>query len=205
MTDIRIEIIDKGASTEVTRENYTLDQNGITKWLQTKKIISKHDILLNYKDLTPWTRTGGETYGTSFEIRTNNQKKQIFIKALVTLLPEKSLLDWFRRREILEKNGISVSFWYHYADATIFEEFYPYSSNKVPFEEILYIGYKLDMLGFSTLKFTDDIRADKNGKPFFVDFGFDLGEPSNIKTTNAKKYLLENYPEKRDEIKKHYA
>lgn len=109
-----------------------------------------------------------------------------------------------RRREILKRNGIPVSFWYHYADATIFEDFYPNTASEVSFEKILYIGNKLDKLGFTTLKFTDDIRADKNGNPFFIDFGFDLGEPSSKFTISAKNYLLEKYPEKQNEINNYY-
>ena len=133
MTVFRIEIIDNGA----TKEKYPLDQNGITKWLRSKNIISDNEMLKIYRDLTPWTRTGGETYGTSFEFTTNKQKKQIFVKALVTLSPVRSLLDWSRRREILKRNGIAVSFWYHSADATIFEDFYPNTASEVSFEKIL--------------------------------------------------------------------
>ncbi len=204
MTEFRIETIDKGASTEINREKFSLDLKGISNWLQLKNIISTNEILLNFNDLTPWTRTGGETYCTSFEFITDKQAKQIMIKAIVTLFPEKSLLDWARRREILKRNGIIVSFWYNYADATIFEDFYPNTASEVSFDKILNIGYKLDKLGFNTLKFVDDIRADKNGNPFFIDFGFDLGEPSDKKTISAKKYLLEKYPEKQYEINKFY-
>ena len=78
------------------------------------------------------------------------------------------------------KNGIVVSHWYHYSEGTIIEDFYPNTSNKVDFDKILTIGHRLDQLGFTTLKFTDDIMADKNGNPFFIDFGFDLGRPGGL-------------------------
>lgn len=204
MHEFRIEILDNAASREVLNKKYSLDQNGITKWLRINKLISYDETLIMYADLTPWARTGAETYGTSFEFTTNKQKKQIFVKALVTLSPVKSLMDWSRRRGILKRHGIAVSLWYHYADAIIFEEFYPKTANEVTFENILNIGNKLDELGFITLKFTDDIRADKNGNPFFIDFGFDLGEPSNKISTNAKNYLLEKHPEKQNEINNYY-
>jgi len=204
MTEIKIATIDKGASTEITREKFSLDQQGIKSWLVSKTIIPGNETLLNFQDLMPWTRTGGETYSSSFEFSTDKQTKQIFIKAIVTTSPEKSVFDWARRREILMKNGISISHWYHHSEATIIEDFYPNASSKVDFEKILYIGHQLDQLGFSTLKFSDDIRADKNDNPFFIDFGFDLGEPSeNVKTT-AKEYLLKQYPEKKTAIIQFY-
>lgn len=204
MIEFNITTINSGASTEILRGKKSLDQEGITSWLFTKNIISRDETLLNFKDLIPWKRTGGETYSTLFEFTTDKQKKQIFIKALVTLLPEKSLLDWARRRDILFKNGIPVSRWYYHAEATIIEDFYPNTSDKVSFENILNIGYQLDKLGFAALKFVDDIRADENGNPFFIDFGFDLGEPSNSMSISARDYLLKNYPEKQYKIFQRY-
>lgn len=204
MKEFTLLTINNGASTEITREKQSLDQEEIRKWLFSKNIISNRETLLAFKDLMPWTRTGGETYSTSFEFTTNKQTKQIFIKALVTLLPEKSLLDWARRRDILNKNGIPVSNWYHHSEATIIEDFYPNTSDKVSFENILNIGCQLDKLGFATLKFINDLRADKNGNPYFIDFGFDLGEPSDSMTFSARDYLLSHYPEKQYEILQRY-
>ena len=77
MTEFILTPIDKGASTEMTRENFSLDQQGITHWLKTKNIITDNETLLGFKDLMPWTRTGGETYSTSFEFTTDKQTKPI--------------------------------------------------------------------------------------------------------------------------------
>lgn len=204
MTEFKITTIDNGASTEIIREKFSLDQKGITDWLKSKSIITDSEILSNFHDLMPWTRKGGETYSTSFVFTTTKQVKQIFIKAIVTTSPEKSLNDWIRRREILKRNGIAVSHWYHHSAATIIEDFYPNTSSDVDFEKILTIGYKLDQLGFATLKFTDDIRADENNNPFFIDFGFDLGEPSDNVKTSAKMFLLKQNPEKETTIIEFY-
>jgi hypothetical protein len=204
MLKFKISTIDKGASTEITREKYSLDQQGITNWLKKKNIISDNDIVLSFHDLLPWERRGGETYSTSFEFSTNNQNKKIFIKALVTTSPEKSLKDWYRRREILLENGIPVSNWYFNGEGIIIEDFYPSTFQSVAFDRILKIGLILDHLGFVTLKFTDDIRADMNGNPYFVDFGFDLGEPSDNISLKAKELLLSQYSEKENEINKFY-
>ncbi len=196
MTEFKITTIDKGASTEITKEKFALDQHGITEWLKSKSIITDNEILSNFHDIMPWTRTGGETFGTTFEFSTNKQTKLILIKAIATTTPDKSMNDWARRREILKRNGITVSFWYHHSAALIIEDFYPRTSAKVSFDKILKIGHRLDQLGFYTLKFTEDIRADNIGNPYYVDFGFDLGEPSDNTKTTAKEYLLKQYPEK---------
>jgi len=204
MTDLKIVTVYKGASTEITKDKFSLDRQGISSWLISKSIISDNETLSSFQDLMPWTRTGGETYCTSFEFSTDKQTKQIFIKAIVTTSPEKSLLDWTRRREILIRNGIAVSNWYHQSAATIIEDFYPNTSHQVAFSKILKIGHQLDQLGFTSLKFTDDIRADKHGNPFYIDFGFDLGEPSETPKTIAKEYLLKIFPDMHSEINRFY-
>lgn len=205
MQKFELKIVSNGASSEITRQGYLLDKNGITDWLINKNVISNKLNLLAYSDLTPWARTGGETYSTVFEFSTMETTKQIIIKAIVNMFPEKILLDWTRRRKILADNGIPVSNWYSAPDATIYEDFYPFTAKeKVEFEALLSIGYRLDSLGFTTLKFIDDIRADKDGNPHFIDFDFDLGEPSNDKISSAKKYSAEAFPNKILEINNFY-
>lgn len=189
-----------GASTEIVKDKFPLNQMGIASWLRSKHIISDDETLLSFHDLMPWTRTGGETYGTTFEFTTDQRNSTIFIKALTTYFPDKNLNAFASRRNFLASNGISVSHWYHAGDAVIIEDFYPNTAKNVPFEKILEIGFKLDKLGFSTLKFTDDLRADQNGNPYFCDFGFDLGEPSSKRSTSAMQYLIQQYPERYYEI-----
>ena len=152
----------------------------------------------------PWSRRGGETYGASFQIKTDKYIKQFFLKAITTLNPEKSLIDWKKRRNILIKNNIPVSNWYHASSALIIEDYYTNNSKIISFKRILEIGYKLDRLGFSTLKFLDDIMADDYGNPFYVDFGFDLGEPSNNFSNKAKKFIFERFPNRKNEIEEYY-
>ena len=205
MQKVQLTIINNGASSEITKQGYSLDEKGITDWLIAKNIIPDKSDLLAYSDLTPWTRTGGETYSTVFEFSTGETTKRIIIKAIVTMFPEKSLLDWTRRRKLLAENGIPVSNWYFASEATIYEDFYPFAAKeKVEFEALLSVGHKLDSLGFTTLKFIDDIRADKDGNPYFIDFGFDLGEPSKDKSTSAKERLIKEFPTKLLEINQFY-
>ncbi len=205
MSDFRIITIEKSASSEVVKENYSLNQQGITSWLLNKNIITKPETVLSFEDLMPWMRTGGETYCTSFRFATIKQAKTIFIKALVTLTPEKSLSDWTKRRKILQEENIPVSNWYYNDGAIIIEDYYPQNAEgNVSFETILSIGYKLDKLGFRPLKFIDDLRVDKNNNPYFVDFGFDLGEPSEIPTSTAREYLEKKFPRNVEDISNYY-
>ena len=201
-----IKVIDKGASSEIVRQGYELNVEGITEWLVSKNVMEQHDRLISYADRSAWRRGGGETYYTDFQITTSKKISHIVIKSLVTLFPERSLQDWKRRRNILAENEIPVSNWYWYGEATILEDFYKYTAkDKVRFESLLQIGFKLDSLGFRSNSFIDDIRADDAGNPYFVDFGFDLGEPSSIRTTFAKGYLCKIYPSRILEIDMFYA
>jgi hypothetical protein len=205
MTAFKLEIMDNGASSEVKREHFSLDQQGVSNWLTKKNIIGKQETLLIYRDIKPWFQSGAETFCSIFEIITNKQIKRIVIKALVTLSPQKSLQDWERRRKVLFENEVPVSNWYFFGDATIIEDYYPNTFQNVEFEKIILIGKSLDKLGFSTLSFTDDIRADTKFNPFYIDFGFDLGEPSLNKKTTALEYLFQLFPTRMDEIKFIYS
>jgi hypothetical protein len=197
--------IDKGASSEILKDKFVLTKNGITSWLRAKNIIDDSEDIKRYQDIQPWTQLGEETYYASFIISTSKQAKQLIIKALISLNPEKTLKDWNRRRKILNENGIPVSNWYFSGNAIIIEDYYPKEAyNFVNFEKLLNIGYKLDNLGFRTLSFISDIRADKFGNPFYVDFGFDLGEQSDIPQEYALKFMLNNYPSKKDQIYNYY-
>jgi hypothetical protein len=205
MTYFTLKTIDKGASSEITTEKHTLNKSGISSWLINKNLITINDNLIEFNDLTPWARSGGETYLTSFRFKTESITKQIILKAIVTSFPNKRLDDWARRRKILIDNNIPVSNWYYYNKAIIIEDYYPNNAfTFVSFDKLLSIGYKLDILGFSTLKFLEDIRSDAEGNPFFIDFGFDLGEPSETEKTSAKNYLLKFFPEKTSEINTFY-
>jgi hypothetical protein len=193
--------VDKGASAEAIKDGFKLNEEGIFLWLVSKCILDAAEVLLAYKDLGAWMRTGGETYSSSFEFATEKYTKRIFLKALVTMSPEKGLSDWKRRRKILFENGIPVSNWYSAFDAIIFEDFYPKQCiGNIDFNTLLSIAYKLDKLGFATLKFTDDIRSDSNNNPFFIDFGFDLGEPGDTMQTAAKEHLIRQYPQEQTRI-----
>ncbi len=197
--------IDRGISAEIEKKGISLDQQGLTNWLIEKNIIKSNETLLGFKDIQPWQRTGGETYSTIFYVQTDIQEQTIVVKAIVTTNPEKSLTDWTNRRGILLANNISVSNWFCTGEATIYETYYPNKAeHTVDFSKLIEIAFTLDKLGFSTLKFTDDILCDASGQPFYIDFGFDLGEPSQTIKTNAKNYLIKRFPDRELEIERFY-
>lgn len=51
MQKFQIKTIGNGASSEITRQGYSLDEKGITSWLIDKNIISDKSDLLAYSDL----------------------------------------------------------------------------------------------------------------------------------------------------------
>lgn len=205
MKEFRIKSIPEGISADLITKGLELNKEGFLVWLRNKALIHDNEDIKSFEDLTPWTRTGGETFSTTFSFSTNNATYYLIAKAIVTLNPEKSLLDWTRRRDILLTNKIPVSKWYWTGEATIIETYYPKTHfDTTYFTDLIGIAYTLDKLGFTTLKFLDDLRCDGNGKPYYIDFGFDLGEPSDNFTTHSRDYLIKIYPSRQNEIEMFY-
>lgn len=172
-----------------------LTKQSITTWLLEKNLLTNEEELISFIEITPWIRSGGETYNTVFKYTTNRQDNMVCVKAIVSLNAEKRLADWKRRRHILETNNVPVSHWYWDGEATIYEPFYPYTYERInDIGKLKEIAHILDFLGFSTLKFLEDIRCDDVGNPFYVDFGFDLGEPSINQKNEASNYLFKKLP-----------
>lgn len=205
MIDFNIRTIDKGITADILKQGLALDRQGVSSWLKDKSLLQDTEELNSFQDLSAWTRTGGETYSTIFSFSTDKGTYKLIAKAIVTTHPEKSLLDWTRRRKILLENNIPVSTWLWTGDATIIEPFYPNDyTETASFEDLIKIGFSLDNLGFTTLKFLDDLRCDIDGHPHYIDFGFDLGEPSEYTKTSAKEYLIKKYPNKQNVVEEFY-
>lgn len=191
-TQFRSQFLTKGASTEIKQNGFLLNHAGIQQWLVSKNIISDKYRLVEYIDLEEWHQAGAETYTCSFEIKVITETEAlslcVLVKAIMSLLPTRRLFDWARRRSVLSESAIPVSNWYWHGKGTIIEEFYPNDYTKVhELGDIESIAVKLDSLGFECLSFLRDIRCDAKGRPFYVDFGFDLGEPSSVKKKCAVK------------------
>lgn len=205
MGEFSAHIIGNGISYDIEKKGFALNKEGISNWLKAKSLLNVNDDLLCFKELTPWVRTGGETYSTTFLFSTNWATYWLIAKAIVSFNPEKRLLDWERRRKILSDNRVPVSEWFWAGEATIIETYYPMTFVEVlNFQNLIKMAFAVDKLGFMTLKFLDDIRCDILGNPFYVDFGFDLGEPSSINHYKARKYLISHYPSREKEINMFY-
>ena len=204
MTTSTVQVIENGASSELSRHG-TVNAHTISKWLIDKKIIFPTEQLVAYIEIRPWKRAGGETFIADFQIVTDQASKHIVVKAMATLFPERTLRDWERRRHILAQSGIPVSKWYWFGDGIIFEDYYEFTAHrKVDFPKLLEIAFKLDSLGFEAFNFLEDLRADTHGNPYFVDFGFDLGEPSNVPSLRSKITLCRVFPNELPKIDRFY-
>jgi hypothetical protein len=190
---------DKSASSEIIKneKNPTLDN--FQNWLTVKGVLLKNQKLIQWMDGSPWKRNGSETYSCTVNIRYMFKglefQKKINIKAIVSIPINENLDNWAVRRNLLFMNGIPVSNWYYYGEGIIIEDFYPHSIDVLKEKTALKdIAFKLDQLGFHALNFLRDLRCDQNGNPYYIDFGFDLGEPRLMPTTKSINLLKEIYP-----------
>lgn len=206
-----IHLLDKGASSEISKDGYALNLKGIESWLKNKRIIEEGIKLKSYEDIGIWQRGGAETYFSILEIILENEvAKRIVLKAIISIPPEESLKSWSKRRDLLAQNKVPVSNWYWWGCGTIVEDYYPYTYDRIEdFSFLIDIAAKLDNLGFTTLNFLSDIRCDELLNPYYIDFGFDLGEHSNIRSNKCIDLLKEKYPNRVVEItnylRKHYG
>lgn len=193
-------IIEKGASNEIYNEFKKISFDSIKSWLITKNIVTDTDNLILYKDLYPWRRGGGETYITQFELsfisKGVKDKKSIIIKAIITTPVEQSLANWKNRRAILARNNIKVSNWYWFGNGIIIEDYYPKDYTYCELTKLIDIANVLDKLGFKTLNFLNDIRCDEANEPYYIDFGFDLGDPSVSFSRPSLANVMKMFPEK---------
>lgn len=200
-----LKLLPFSASSEIKQDFNNLIFEEVEDWLKAKNIIPMASALIAYQDLTNWYRSGAESYLTKFRVKYSfiNQiiEKQLVVKAAITLNPGKSILIWKDRRRHLEVNGVRVSNWMWSGNGIIIEDYYPYSYKYAKIQELVFIAYKLDVLGFSTFNFLEDLRCGIDKLPYYTDFGFDLGDHSLERTHNAQNTLLKTFPGKQKSIK----
>ena len=142
--------------------------------------------VLAFQDVTEWHRGGAESYiADSTVLFADGREHHVLAKALVASGPfiDNMLDSWTKRRTLLEMIGVRVPRLYCVREGVFFEEFIdePFLGD-VPLldsyrNQLASIAAKLDAWGFNTLCFTADLRI-KNTNLYYVDFGFDLGDPS---------------------------
>lgn len=162
-----------------------------------------------------WVRGGAETYIYKFVVKlSKNLNKEIILKACVAFSPgttlESILIEWIKRRSLLNSNGISTPILYGYGNGIIIEEYINYKlvdvlrNKSVPKRSILIqlaqLAGVLEKLKFSPINPFDDLMS-RGRDVVLVDFGQDLG-PSNCKngSTNILFSSLIDYIEKKGKI-----
>lgn len=164
--------------------------------LRLTNILGAQERMIGFVDEEPWHRGGGETYVADSLVLVSGIEdlhRHVLAKAFVSIgTPLDAKLDsLLRRRKLVSEMGIPVPRLYSAREATIFEEFIDFPViaaelvDEAVLEQIGEIGAHLDWNGFSTLSFLSDLRI-KNGRVYYVDFGFDLGEPSDVRSNCAR-------------------
>ncbi len=167
--------------------------NGLIK----TKVLKYGEVLLKYDDSAAWHQGGEETFIADCKIDYRSESgeirsRHVIGKALVSMsLPSERLLQTrLQRRSFLSEKGIRVPELYWAQDGLILEEFLEESVplDHVPqhvLQQIARIAALLDRCGFVTLSFLSDLRM-KDDELYYVDFGFDLGDPSTTIVENAR-------------------
>ena len=161
--------------------------------------------LVSYSDLSPWRRGGVETYIADSVITIShgneNQIRHFIAKALISTAskPSDRVYDWLSRRNDLIQLGIKTPYLYSHLNGTIYEEFIDTQINHTHLQqipiiiELARIAAILDMEGYPTLNFINDLRI-KSETIYYIDFGFDLGTSHTNSCNNAKITLLKTLP-----------
>ena len=170
-------------------------------------VMEESESLLGLRDQSAWHRGGGETFvaDSIARIVDRSQKystdapydeRHVIAKALVSFgtTPEVMMSSWLRRRTILTSLQIPVPRLFGAFQGTLYEEFIEDELSPESLlvtevlEELGRIAAVLDRAGFATLSFMADLRR-REKKLYYIDFGFDLGEPGNAPSSNAKSQL----------------
>lgn len=201
-----VELIHNGLGESLKKEFQSED---IVECFKHIGVIKNNHVLFKYSDISPWQRGGAETYNAIGLIETNVETIKIIAKALVSFAtrPEQQLKNWNSRRSKIIELGIPTPRLFSAFNGAIYEEFIDDEFKLDEFLDISiltqlgFIGAKLDKAGFKSISFIDDMRL-KNRTLYFVDFGSDLGEPSEISSDNAKLYLVKKLTQQQYEIVK---
>lgn len=191
---MNISTIDKGLAESLKKEFKTED---ISLCLLKVGVLKEGEVLQAYHDISAWQRGGAETYNTVATITVKEHERKFIAKALVSMVtkPEQQLANWSSRRTIIQQLGIKTPKLFAELNGVIYEEFidnnFSLDSNlqKTILEQLAFIAGQLDRKGFTTLSFINDIRL-KDTTLYYVDFGSDLGEPSQDKKDSAIKLLM---------------
>ena len=174
----------------------TLDQ------LKNLNILQEGEEFEGYEDIQGWVRGGEESYVATGRLYLSNDEetsqREFVAKAILTIDPDTTIDKMMDRRELLKSQGIKTPTIYSVDEGCIYQQFIPKSvresvekigSDEKLLDELVRIGAVLDQKGFKALSYIGDLRTDLQDL-YYVDLGFDLGEPGNQATDNSYKSLM---------------
>ncbi|MFH1420399.1 MAG: nucleoside-diphosphate kinase [Candidatus Aenigmatarchaeota archaeon] len=173
----------------------------ITEKLRGVGLIGRKGSFVHYKDIELW-KPFGEMYVAAGQVVTERKsmrcERKFVAKVCTNLNPAKRMVELLDRRTILSQQGVNVPYVYGCDSGTIYEEYIEHDlieylkHNLLQREKVIPALRKtariLDANGFRPLDFLRDCRTDGE-YVYYIDFGFDLGEPSNESTDIAEKQL----------------
>jgi hypothetical protein len=195
---MELELIPKSASGTLVQEaGEALSPEGVEVSLRKLGFLSVNESLLAYRDLSPWIRSGGETYLTSAEFRTQYCTQRFVCKAFVTFAVESEARtgQLLARRQLLAAKGVRVPKLFFAGKGLIFEQFIDHDIADEPrplcervLRQLGETASALDSLAFLPTNLLGDLRCE-GGCVYYIDFGGDLGSPGQGSGADAWKSL----------------
>jgi hypothetical protein len=160
-------------------------------------VIGATERLNTFVDVTTWHQGGAETFvGDSYLNTDRVWRRHIVGKALFSfaVTPERMLDSWLSRRETLRLIGVRVPILYAAFAGTLYEEYIESElferslCSETLTTDVARTAALVDRAGFESLSFLSDLRT-QNEKAYYVDFGFDLGDPTGVPNKRARSSL----------------
>jgi hypothetical protein len=202
----RFALLPTGLSEEFLRLGIgDTDEERLANGLMRRNILQQDEKLAELSDCTAWHQGGAETYIADSIVKVESKQSEsrhVIAKALFSFgtQPEIQLRSWMKRRKIIAELNIRVPYLYSAANGTIYEEFIESELDPDCFttqnllRDLAQIAASIDHAGFTTLNFLSDLRR-RNDKLFYIDFGFDLGDPGETTTDRARITLEQKLSE----------
>lgn len=202
----RFSLLDGALSSEILKlgEGMAIAER-LESGLLKAKIIRPGEKLLAVSDCSVWHQGGSETFVADSTITVEHErieKRHVIGKLLFSFASPLNVIlaSWLRRREVLQAIGVRVPHLYSVAGEAIYEEFIEselaedsWAAPKL-LNDIAMTAARLDYAGFVTLSFLNDLRR-AGEKVYYVDFGFDLGDPKATPTSSARAEIERRVPD----------
>ena len=221
-----IEIIRSGGFTEylvnkvhqANEQDETFEQK-LSSALIKIGVVKSDEQLYSYEEWHNYTRSGAEVYVAAAQViveKGGKREARPFVsKAIIN--GNESMKQMLKRRTMLASFDILVPELYSTTDACINEQFIPYAIDSYTvlkghitlhvLNDIIHAATVLDIRGFPTFSFIDDMRTDGK-RAYYVDFGWDLWNPGKHPVDNAYRTLIkfveQNLNNLKDTVEQNY-